>query len=123
MVRIKSSVTSHKRKKKVLKKAKGQFGHRKKRFKQAKPSVVKGLQYEYRDRKVKKREFRNLWIIRINAACREEGMSYNRFIEGLNKAEVLVNRKMIAEIAVSDPVAFKKLVELSKETLAAKKSK
>ena len=113
MVRIKSSVTAHKRKKRVLKKAKGQFGHRSTRYRQAKRSVVKGMAYEFRDRKVKKREFRSLWIVRITAACKEAGTSYSKFINGLLKAKVELDRKMLAELAVSSPGAFKKLVKLA----------
>lgn len=115
MVRIKGVVAARKRKKRVLKKAKGHFGKRSKNFRQAKRTVVKGLTYEFRDRKVKKREFRRLWIIRISAACREQGISYSRFIKGLNDAKVEVNRKTIAELAVSSPAAFKKLVKVAKD--------
>ena len=113
MVRIKSSVTAHKRKKRVLKKAKGQFGHRSTRYQQAKRSVVKGMAYEFRDRKAKKRAFRSLWIVRITAACKEAKISYSKFINGLLKAKVEINRKMIAELAVTSPGAFKKLVKLA----------
>jgi len=115
MVRIKSAVTSHKRKKAVLKKAKGQFGARGTRYREAKRSVVKGMAYEFRDRKVKKREFRSLWVIRINAACKEAGISYSRFINGLLKAKIELNRKMLAELAVTSPGAFKKIVKTVKE--------
>lgn len=114
MVRIKTSVASHRRKKRVLKDAKGQFGQRSRRYSQAKRSVIKGLIYEYRDRKVKKREFRRLWIIRINAACAESGIKYSRFIKGLSDANVEINRKAIAELAVSSPSAFKALVKIAK---------
>lgn len=113
MVRISSSVSSHRRKKRVLKDAKGQFGQRSRRYKQAKISVVKGLTYQYRDRKVRKREFRRLWVVRINAACREIGISYSRLINGLLKAKIALDRKILAEIAVSSPGAFKKLVKLA----------
>lgn len=119
MVRIKSSVTSHRRKKRLLKSAKGQFGHRSKHFSQAKRSVIRGLVYQYRDRKVMKREFRRLWIVRINAACREEGITYSRFIKGLIDAKVEVDRKLLAEVAVSSPESFKKLVTIAKESVAA----
>ncbi len=115
MVRIKHAVSSKKRKKRVLKKTKGQFGHKNRRFRQAKRSLIKGMVYAYRDRKVKKREFRNLWIIRINAACRETGLSYSRFIKGLNNANITINRKMLAELAVSEPEAFQKLVKVAQE--------
>lgn len=117
MVRISSSVSSHRRKKRVLKDAKGQFGQRSRRYKQAKISVVKGLTYQYRDRKVRKREFRSLWIVRINAACREIGISYSRFINGLIKAKVELDRKMLAEIAVTSPGVFKELVKLAGGTV------
>jgi len=117
MVRVRSSVTAHKRKKRILKKAKGQFGHRSKRYQQAKRSVVKGLTYAFRDRKVKKREFRRLWIIRINAACQEAGISYSRFIKGLKDAKIDMDRKIIADLAVHSPSAFKKLVKTAKEAV------
>lgn len=115
MVRVKSSVTSHRRKKRVLKSAKGQFGQRSRRFSQAKRSVNKGMAYAYRDRKVKKREFRRLWNARINAACRELGMTYSRFIQGLKDAHVEINRKIMADLAVNSPAAFKRLVEMAKK--------
>ena len=113
MVRIRGVVAAQKRKKKVLKQAKGQFGHRSKRYRQAKRSVIKGMVYEYRDRKVRKREFKSLWIIRINAACQALGVTYSRFMNGLKKAKVEINRKILAELAVSSPGAFKKLVKLA----------
>ncbi|MCK5082682.1 MAG: 50S ribosomal protein L20 [Candidatus Omnitrophica bacterium] len=115
MVRIRNSVTAQKRKKRVLKKAKGQFGHRSTRYRQAKRSVIKGMTYAYRDRKVKKREFKRLWIIRINAACQESGVTYSRFINGLKKANIDIDRKVLSELAISSPAAFKRLVKLSKE--------
>ena len=117
MVRVRSNVATQRRKKKVLKKAKGQFGHRRTRYKQAIKSVIRGMVYEYRDRKVKKRDFRSLWIIRINAACQEAGISYSRFINGLTKANVVVNRKMIADLAVHEPKAFEQLVTIAKDSL------
>ncbi|MFP4473527.1 MAG: 50S ribosomal protein L20 [Candidatus Omnitrophota bacterium] len=117
MVRIKNAVARRKRKKGLMKDAKGQFGHRSRRFVQAVRSVLKGWSYAYRDRKVKKREFRALWIVRINAACREAGMSYSRFINGLKKADVGINRKMLAELAVADPAAFQQLVETAKKAV------
>jgi large subunit ribosomal protein L20 len=123
MVRVRSAVTAQKRKKRVLKKAKGQFGHRSTRYRQAKKSVIKGMTYSYRDRKVKKREFRRLWIIRINAACNESGMTYSRFMNGLKKANIDIDRKVLSELAVTSPAAFKKLVKLSKETAEAKPKK
>ncbi len=120
MVRVRSAVTAQRRKKRVLKKAKGQFGHRSTRYRQAKRSVIKGLAYAYRDRKVRKREFKRLWIIRINAACQEVGMTYSRFINGLKKANVEIDRKAISELAISSPAVFKKLVKLSKDPDSAK---
>lgn len=120
MVRVRNAAAAHKRKKRVLKKAKGQFGHKSRRFQQAKRSVIKGLTYAYRDRKVRAREFKSLWIIRINAACRENGTTYSRFLNGLKYAKVDIDRKMLSEIAVHSPSAFKKLVKLSKETGTAK---
>jgi large subunit ribosomal protein L20 len=115
MVRVKTNVATRKRKKRVLKDAKGQFGHRSRRYQQAKRSVVKGLTYAYRDRKVKKREMRSLWIVRINAACEELGINYSRFMNGLKKANVAINRKILSELAIHSPGAFKKLVKLAKQ--------
>jgi len=114
MVRVKTNVATKKRKKKVLKAASGQFGHRSTRYQQAKRSVVKGLSYAFRDRKVKKREFRSLWIVRINAACQELGITYSRFLNGLKQAKVTINRKILSEMAISSPGAFKKIVKLAK---------
>jgi len=113
MVRIKNCVAAHKRKKAVLKQAKGQFGKRSTNYVQAKRSVTKGLTYQFRDRKVRKRQFRSLWIVRINAACREQGLTYSRFIKGLQATRVEINRKLLAELAVSSPEAFKRLVQLA----------
>lgn len=115
MVRIKHSVSTHRRKKRVLKQAKGQFGQKSRRYQQARRSLMKAMVYAYRDRKVRKRELRSLWIIRINAACRESGISYSRFIKGLQEAKVGINRKMMAELAVNSPVAFKRLVQMAQE--------
>lgn len=114
MARVKHAVSSLRKKKRVLKATKGQFGQRKSRYKQAKRSLIKAMRYAYRDRKVKKREFRALWNVRINAACRESGLTYSRFIKGLINAKVEINRKALAELAVSSPDAFKKLIELAK---------
>lgn len=122
MVRISSSVTAKQRKKKVLKQAKGQFGERSKNYRQAIKSVIKGLTYAYRDRKVKKREFRSLWIIRINAACREAGLSYSRMIKGLTDAGVTINRKMLSELAIHDPAAFAELVKVARDAKPAAKA-
>ena len=115
MVRIKHSVSTHKRKKRVLKRAKGQFGQKSRRYQQARRSLAKGMVYSYRDRKVKKREIKNLWVIRINAACRESGMMYSRFIKGLSLANIPINRKMLADLAVNSPEAFDRLVQTAKE--------
>ena len=115
MVRVRHSVASHRRKKRVLKKAKGQWGDRSKRFRHAKESLMHSLKYSYRDRRLKKRTFRNLWIVRINAACRVSGITYSQFINGLKKAKISLDRKALAEVAVSDKMAFKKLVELAKK--------
>ena len=114
MVRISSSVTAKRRKKRVLKQTKGQFLKRRTNFKQAKKSLIKGLQYQFRDRRRVKREYRRLWIVRIKAACLQEGMSYSRFIQGLTIAKVGLNRKMLADIAVSSPENFRKIVEMAK---------
>ena len=115
MVRVRTAVSSRKRKKRVLKAAKGQFGQRSKRYQQARRSVAKGMAYAYRDRRVKKREIKNVWVVRINAACRENDITYSRFINGLKNAKAEINRKMLAEIAVDSPVAFKKLIKLAKD--------
>jgi large subunit ribosomal protein L20 len=117
MTKVKWAVASRKRRKKYLKKAKGQFGGRSKLYRTAKESVQKGMYYSYRDRKQKKRLFRNLWIARINAACREENFSYSKFLNGLKKAKVVLDRKMLAEIAVSDRKGFGKLAELAKTNI------
>ncbi len=114
MVRIKASVARRQGRKRVFKATKGQFGHRKSRFRQAIRSLIKGMSYAYRDRKVKTREFRTLWIVRINAACRAAGISYSRFMNGLTRVNIEINRKALAEMAVNDPVAFAKIVEIVK---------
>lgn len=115
MARVKNGATTKARHKKVLKQAKGYFGSKHRLYKSAKEQLMHSGQYAFRDRKQKKREFRKLWITRINAACRENGISYSRFIEGLNKAGVLVNRKMLSEIAINDPKAFTELVNVAKK--------
>lgn len=115
MVRIKHAVSTHKRKKRVLKKAKGQFAQKSRRYQQARRSLARGMVYSYRDRKVKKREIKNVWIIRINAACRESGIMYSRFIKGLSAANIQINRKMLADLAVKSPEAFDRLVQMVKE--------
>lgn len=119
MVRIKHAVSTRKRKKRVLKRAKGQFGHRSKRYQQARRSVNKGATYAYRDRKAKKRQIRSLWIIRLNAACRESGISYSRFIKGLKEAKVVIDRKILADLAVNSPEAFSKLVQLAQAQVSS----
>jgi large subunit ribosomal protein L20 len=122
MVRIKTNVYSHKRKKRVLKEAKGQFGDRSKRYKEAIKSLIGSRQYAYFDRKKKKGEFRSLWIIRLNAACRESGISYSRFINGLKHAEILLDRKVLADLAVREPEVFGQIVELAKSAKPSAKS-
>ena len=114
MPRVKSGVTAHARHKKILKLAKGYRGEQ---FKKANELVMKALYYARRDRRAKKGEFRKLWIARINAATRANGMSYSRFICGLTKAGVQVNRKMLADVAINDAAAFAKLVEVAKSNL------
>ncbi len=118
MPRVKNSVTTRKRRKKVLKLAKGYYGSKSKLFRVANQQVMKSLAYAYRDRKVRKRDFRRLWIARINAATRNNGLSYSKFMSGLKKAGVQVNRKMLAELAISDPAAFKKMVEVAQQKLS-----
>lgn len=110
MARVKGGVTAHARHKKVLKKAKGYYGRRSNTFRTANAAVEKAGIYAYRDRKVKKRSFRSLWIVRINAAVREEGLTYSRFIAGLAKAGITLDRKVMADIAMHEPEAFKGLI-------------
>lgn len=111
MARIKGAVKTRARRKKILKLAKGYRGAKSKLFKTANQAVMKSLSYAYRDRKAKKREFRQLWIARINAAARMNGISYSKFMNGLKKNNININRKMLSEIAISDPAAFTKLLE------------
>ena len=111
MARVKRGVTKHARHKKVLSAAKGSRGRQKNTFRAALQRVEKNMQYAYRDRRNKKREFRKLWIIRINAACRELGMKYSEFIEKLNKNNLQIDRKVLASLAYEDPGAFKAIVE------------
>ena len=120
MARVKNSVTTKARHKKVLKAAKGYFGSKHRLYKTAKEQLMHSGQYAFRDRRQKKRDFRKLWITRINAACRENEISYSRFIEGLNKAGVEVNRKMLSEIAIADSKAFTELVNTAKKGLEGK---
>ncbi|MBQ6475990.1 MAG: 50S ribosomal protein L20 [Clostridia bacterium] len=118
MARVKRAVNSKKNHRKVLKAAKGYFGARGKHFRAANQQVMKSLSYAYTGRRLRKRDFRRLWITRINAAARLNGMSYSRFIDGLKKSNIEINRKMLADLAVNDPAGFAKLVEKSKEALA-----
>ena len=111
MARVKGAINTRKRHKKILKLAKGYRGAKSKLFRTANQAVMKSLSYAYRDRKQKKRNFRQLWIARINAAARMNGISYSKFMNGLKTNGIEINRKMLAEIAVSDPAAFSKLVE------------
>ena len=117
MARVKRGVTSHAKHKKVLKAAKGYYGRRKNTIRIAKQAVEKAMQYAYRDRKVRKRYFRALWIQRINAAVREHGLTYSRFIDGLAKAGVGVDRKVLADLAMNEPAAFNAVVEKAKAAL------
>ena len=117
MPRVKRGVTAHARHKKILDKAKGYYGARSRVLRIAKQSVTKAGQYAYRDRRVRKREFRALWIVRINAAARTVGLSYSQLMNGLHKAEVAVDRKMLADLAVHDLPAFAALAERAKSAL------
>ena len=117
MARVKRGVTTHARHRKVVKAAKGYYGRRKNTFRAANQAVEKAGQYAYRDRRVRKRNFRSLWIQRINAAARAEGLTYGRFINGLGKTGVEVDRKVLADLAVREPEAFKALVETAKASL------
>ena len=123
MARVKNGATTKARHKKVLKQAKGYFGSKHRLYKTAKEQLMHSGQYAFRDRKQKKRDFRKLWITRINAACRENEISYSRFIEGLAKAGVEINRKMLSEIAINDPKAFSELVKVAKDGLNGKVTK
>ena len=119
MPRVKRGVTAHARHKKVLQKAKGYYGARSRVFRVAKQAVTKAAQYAYRDRRQRKRQFRALWIMRINAAAHESGLSYSRFINGLKKAAIEVDRKVLADLAVRDKAAFAALAEKAKAALNA----
>lgn len=119
MARVKRGVTAHAKHKAVIAQAKGYRGRRKNVFRIANEAVIKAGQYAYRDRRQKKRQFRSLWIIRINAAAREAGLSYSRLIEGLNKADIEIDRKVLAELAVSDKNAFARLADQAKSCLAS----
>lgn len=115
MPRAKGGVVTRRRHKKILKLAKGYWGRKSKIFRPANQQVLKSLAYAYRDRRNRKRDFRRLWIARINAGARQHGLSYSRFVSGLKRAGVEVNRKMLAELAVRDPAAFGKLAAVAKE--------
>jgi len=119
MPRVKRGVTAHKRHKKILKQAKGYYGARRKVYRVAKQAVIKAGQYAYRDRRQRKRQFRALWIQRINAAARMNDLSYSRFMNGLKKAGIEIDRKMLADLAVHDMPAFSQLAEKAKAALAS----
>ena len=117
MPRVKRGVTAHARHKKLIKQAKGYRGRRKNVYRVAKQAVIKAGQYAYRDRRQRKRQFRALWITRINAAARENGLSYSRFMDGLHKADIQIDRKLLAEMAVNDKNAFARLAEQARQYL------
>ncbi|MCY3820518.1 MAG: 50S ribosomal protein L20 [Gammaproteobacteria bacterium] len=119
MPRVKRGVVARARRKKVLKQAKGYYGQRSRSFRVAKQAVIKAGQYAYRDRRQKKRQFRSLWIVRINAQAREHGLTYGRFMSGLKKAEIELDRKVLADLALNEKEAFGALAERAKEALAA----
>ncbi|MCX5701314.1 MAG: 50S ribosomal protein L20 [Candidatus Omnitrophica bacterium] len=115
MSKVKHSVATRKRKKRLLKEAKGFWGDRSKQYQQASRTLMHALKYAYRDRHNKKREIRSLWITRINAACRAEGITYSAFMNGLKKAKIVLDRKILADLAVREGAVFKKIVELVKK--------
>lgn len=117
MARVKRGVVARRRHRKVLSRAKGYYGARRKVYRVAKQAVIKAGQYSYRDRRQRKRDFRSLWIQRINAAARENGLSYSRFINGLKRADVGIDRKVLADLAVNDKAAFKALAEKAQSSL------
>ena len=117
MARVKRGVTSHARHKKVLKQVKGQYGRRKNTIRVSKQALEKSMQYAYRDRRAKKREFRSLWIQRINAGVRAEGITYSKFINGLNKSGIKLDRKVLADIAYNNPEVFKSIVKKVQSSL------
>ena len=123
MARVKGGTVARARRKKVLKEASGYFGSKHRLFKTAKEQLLHSGEYAYRDRRQKKRDFRKLWITRINAACRENEISYSKFIDGLNKAGLTVNRKMLSELAIDNPKAFSDLVIIAKDALNGKEYK
>lgn len=119
MPRVKRSVHARKKRRKILEEAKGYYGTKKSSYRRAKEQVQRSLKYAYRDRRVRKREFRKLWIVRINAGARANGLSYNEFMHGLKLAEIELDRKVLAELAVSDPTFFASLAEKARAALAA----
>ena len=119
MPRVKRSVNARKKRRKVLEQAKGYRGTKHSSYRRAKEQVQRSLKYAYRDRRVRKREFRKLWIVRINAGARENGLSYNTFMHGLKLAEIELDRKVLADMAIADPASFAALVEQAKVALAA----
>jgi large subunit ribosomal protein L20 len=119
MARVKRSVNAKKKRREVLESAKGYRGLKKNTYRKAKEQMLKSLSYAYRDRRARKRDFRRLWIIRINAGARQNGLSYNQFMHGLRKAEIELDRKVLADLAVTDPKAFGALAEAAKAALAA----
>ena len=119
MARIKAAVNAHKKRRKIFKLAKGYFGAKSKQYRAASEQVRRSLRYAYTGRKLRKRDFRRLWIVRINAAARMNGLSYSRLMNGLKLANIDINRKVLAELAVSDLAAFAKLAEIAKEKLGA----
>lgn len=123
MTRVKGGVVARKRRKKVLKEAKGYFGSKHRLFKTAQEQLMHSGEYAYRDRKQNKRNFRKLWITRINAACRQNDISYSRFINGLTKANIDINRKMLSEMSITSPEEFTKLVNIAKDALEGKMPK
>ena len=115
MAKVKHSVATRRRKKRTLKQAKGFWGDRSKQYQQARRTLMHALVYAYRDRRNKKRDIRRLWIVRINAACRQAGITYSQFINGLRKSKVALDRKILADLAVRDSKAFEKLVDIAKK--------
>ena len=123
MARVKRGVTAHAKHKKVLKAAKGYYGRRKNTIRVAKQAVEKALQYQFRDRKARKRNFRALWVQRINAAVREHGLTYSRFIDGLTKAGIEIDRKVLSDLAIKDAAGFKAIVDQASKHISAPAAK
>ncbi|MEE8722607.1 MAG: 50S ribosomal protein L20 [Eggerthellaceae bacterium] len=119
MARVKRAVNAHKKRRTTLNRAKGYYGAKSRSYRKAKEQVQHSLQYQYRDRRNKKRDIRRLWITRINAGARQNGMSYSVFMNGLNKAGVELDRKVLSDMAINDPAAFSKLVEVARKALEA----